>query len=384
MLASGSVNGSIRTWAFTDSSLEKSTELLRHDGVVEYISWNPQEENTLVSGSKDGTLRLWDSRSSSCSAIIPVNGHVLSIAWQLNGYGLAVGTREDQLIFVDSRKTSVVASRKCNQELNEIAFLSDDILLMGVGVRGTSDEGQVVAIGINDSLAGEQIELARVRAHTASVLQLKLSNSREKFCTGSADSVVCVWDKNTLSVESIFDRGKGQIRATSWSHDDSLLAISSGGREDTTKMLEVCRVEGGTQIMSLELPCVVTHCAWSPKTLALAYAIDDVKSEESSDAGSSSKASSNLGADPYSIRIICPSHDVLDTDRSEGQEAETPKAPVEKKSISANVPTVDRRALRTSHTPISDTVWRAGGRSVRDRDGRGDYWRDYSWPSRRH
>ena len=61
------------------------TTLSSHQGWVVCVNWSPVDENQLLSGSYDSTLKLWDVRSSKLPlyTISAHEGKVLCSDWSL-------------------------------------------------------------------------------------------------------------------------------------------------------------------------------------------------------------------------------------------------------------------------------------------------------------
>lgn len=78
--------------------MKNSTDLRGHTGSIERVAWNPTKEAELASVSSDGTCRLWDVRSKTCIATIPLGGEGLTVAWASDGSLALVGRKVGWLI----------------------------------------------------------------------------------------------------------------------------------------------------------------------------------------------------------------------------------------------------------------------------------------------
>jgi WD40 repeat protein len=333
LLATGGADTTVRTWQIDSAGASRGSEALRgHTGNVDALAWSPSDANALASGASDRSVRLWDTRSSKASGSVPIKGVPLSMGWRSDGL-LAVGTKEDAMHLIDTRKGAVVHTHQFPQELNEFAFTPSGLCYCAMGIRGVAvDEGLVGVFAIPSlpsttaaagttataatavpstagsgsgapssapSLAASAVsgpstaastssttasspplsvdELARVRGHTSSIVVLRFDPTYKHFATGAGDSIVCIWDAAEVACVRTIDRAESQIRGLSFSHNGAHLAIASGDRDDATKTLEVVRVADGTRIKSFTAKNGVNFLGWSPHGNILAYAMDDGK-----------------------------------------------------------------------------------------------------------
>ncbi|KAK2804877.1 hypothetical protein FQN49_008841, partial [Arthroderma sp. PD_2] len=66
LIATGSVDRTLRIWNPERPDVRYSTELRGHSSGIEQVAFNPVKESELASCSKDGTVRFWDVRAKNC------------------------------------------------------------------------------------------------------------------------------------------------------------------------------------------------------------------------------------------------------------------------------------------------------------------------------
>jgi len=84
--------------SFTDGVVVKMT-LSSHSGWVTSAAWSPSSNFTIVSGSHDQTLKVWDIRSSTpLHTIAAHEGKVLAVDW-VKDYIMSGGTDNKMKLF---------------------------------------------------------------------------------------------------------------------------------------------------------------------------------------------------------------------------------------------------------------------------------------------
>lgn len=110
LIATGSVDRTLRIWNPEKPQVKNSTELRGHTGAIERVAWNPTKEAELGSVSSDGTCRFWDVRSKTCTATVPLGGEGLTIGWASDG-SLALAGRK-----VTYSLGRITSNRSCYHE----------------------------------------------------------------------------------------------------------------------------------------------------------------------------------------------------------------------------------------------------------------------------
>jgi WD40 repeat protein len=285
-------------------AVRRGEELKGHalPAAVDAVAWCSTSPAVLASGATDRSVRLWDTRvgGARCTAAAGTRGQALSLAWTPDGSGVVMGARDDTLIVLDVRRMGAapaagaarggggggggggapalpvaapLATLSFKEELNEFAFSPrTGLLFLGLGLP---DEGSVGIYSLGGGGSGFS-EVARVKAHTAPVTHLRFSPDGARFATGSGDACVCVWDAEEVAVARVFDRAEAQIRSLSWSRDGAHVAVASGDKEESAKVLEVVRVADGSRVAVVAGGGggVVNHAAWAPHAAVLAFAAE--------------------------------------------------------------------------------------------------------------
>ncbi|KAL0491142.1 GATOR complex protein [Acrasis kona] len=80
LIATAPTNGKVVIWNINSRSsgkLEKQYD--QHTRTVNSIDWSPKDDAILLSGSQDGTIKLWDIRQPQCAKTFACNSEVRSV-----------------------------------------------------------------------------------------------------------------------------------------------------------------------------------------------------------------------------------------------------------------------------------------------------------------
>ncbi|KAG9003153.1 hypothetical protein FRB93_011233 [Tulasnella sp. JGI-2019a] len=196
-------------------------------------TWSPNSQR-IVSGSKDGTLRLWDPPTGS-----PIGepwkfhtGKVNCVAWSPDGKMIVSGSDDRTLQLWDAiTGARVQACTGHNHAVLSVAWSPDGTRI----VSGSAD----CTLRIWDPSAGVSIGEAW-NGHVNWIQCVAWSPDSKKIASGSRDHTIRVWDSST-----------GAVIGEPWSEDsDYGLAWSPDGKriisaaqDDTLRLWDVCSRE---------------------------------------------------------------------------------------------------------------------------------------------
>jgi WD40 repeat protein len=233
-----------------------------HGGPVSSVAWSPDGQR-LVSGSWDGTARVWDPKTGkellTFGQTQPDKTHNTSVAWSPDGQKVAT---ESKVWDVASGRESLILPD--SGEVNSISWSANgELLAMGgwgyLGIRSPHTGKELFRLGLNGG--GPSFALSRDGERLVAV-------SAGKTSTGKISSIyntATVWEvaKHKQSVTISDDRGISQV---GFSPDGKRLA--TGNDYGTVKVWDV---GSGKELLALAgHVSVISRVAWSPDGKRLA------------------------------------------------------------------------------------------------------------------
>ncbi|KAI0405412.1 quinon protein alcohol dehydrogenase-like superfamily [Xylaria palmicola] len=144
------------------------------------------DENKIITGSRDKTIRIWDMRTLQCRLVIgpPEVVNETSILFDPNGKPIHYASS------VDNQRSNpsvpVTVSFPVHHKASILCLQYDDDIL----VTGSSDSTCIVY-----SVKSGYRPVRRLQWHTAAVLDLAFDDKHIVTC--SKDITICVWDRET-------------------------------------------------------------------------------------------------------------------------------------------------------------------------------------------
>ncbi|RYP37668.1 hypothetical protein DL767_002841 [Monosporascus sp. MG133] len=144
------------------------------------------DENKIITGSRDKTIRIWDMHTLQCRLVIgpPEVVNETSILFDPNGKPLHFASLPDNERMNPS--VPVTVSFPTHHKASILCLQYDDDIL----VTGSSDSTCIVY-----SVRSGYRPVRRLQAHTAAVLDLAFDDKHIVTC--SKDISICVWDRET-------------------------------------------------------------------------------------------------------------------------------------------------------------------------------------------
>jgi WD40 repeat protein len=148
------------------------------------------EEQTLVSGSKDGSLRVW--RIESGKETVMAKAHppgVRAVVFSPDGKQIASGGWDSRVKVWDSASGKNLREFKTERVVQAVAWSPD-----GKYIAAGCDGGTVVVWNMS-----EPEDRVVLRGHVSAVSAVKFVERESILISGSADGRVCIWSTDDWS-----------------------------------------------------------------------------------------------------------------------------------------------------------------------------------------
>jgi len=238
-------------------------QLNGHGGWVTSIAAPADDNGTILSGSRDGSVIQWqvdahpDETGACGHAQRRMDGHsnfVQDVQISTDGaFGLSASW--DNTLRLWDLKTGQSPCRFVGHanDVMSCAFSPDNRQI----ISGSRDK----SVRMWNTLGQEKFNISSANAHTDWISCTRFSPNPQNgvFVTGSYDKLVKVWDASELSHQYDLSGHEGYVNTVTMSPDGSLCA--SGGKDGTAMLWDLHK---GENLYSLEGSDVIHELCFSP------------------------------------------------------------------------------------------------------------------------
>ncbi|KAI3113559.1 hypothetical protein CBS147330_9834 [Penicillium roqueforti] len=260
LLASGSVDNTVRLWDTATGSLQQTLE--GHSAPVWSVAFSP-DGRMLASGSDDNIVRLCDPVTGALQQTL--EGHsdwVRSVAFSPDGRLLASGSNDNTVRLWDLATGALQKTLEGHSGLVWSVVFSPDGRLLASGSHDNT-------VRLWDPVTGALQET--LKGHSWWVWSVAFSPDGRLLASGSHDKTVRLWDPAMGAIHEALEGHSGQIKSVVFSPDGRLLA--SGSHDNTVRLWNP--VTGALQQTLEGHSGWVWSVAFSPDSRLLASGSDD-------------------------------------------------------------------------------------------------------------
>ncbi len=254
-LASGSKDQTVRLWSIAD---KKPLHTFKgHTDFMPSVAFS-SDEQLLASNSADNTVRLWSVAEKK--PLPSFEGHtdyVASVAFSSDGQTLASGSHDNTVrLWSVAKKKQLPSFEGHASSVKGVAFSSD---------------GQTLASGGDNTVwlwsVAEKKTLYSFKGHTEEVTSVAFSSDGQTLASGSDDKTVRLWDVAKRKPLYTFKGHAHGVTSVAFSSDGQTLA--SGSSDNTVRLWSVaeekllCELEGDCSfVFSVAFSSVTQMLAW--------------------------------------------------------------------------------------------------------------------------
>ncbi len=238
-LLSGSADGSMRLW---DVATSRSLVLQGHQGSVRAVSMASQFA-LAASGGEDGTVRVWDLRSGQCMRVL--EGHEGAVR------AVAITPRGDAIVSAGDDGTLRLWSTGGGEALQGSEGVVQTLALNADGtvLYTGSDSGALNRWDV----AARQVTATQA-AHSGTVRDVALAPDGRTLLSGGDDQVVRSWDPGTLAPNGALEGSRAPILSVQASLDRGTVVAACQDKSirfwdtATGQCVRTLDVEGATPV----------------------------------------------------------------------------------------------------------------------------------------
>ncbi|KAL6824147.1 WD40-repeat-containing domain protein [Trichoderma camerunense] len=258
-IISGSEDGTIKIWDRATSQCIAT--LTGHSGPIQRFAWSPIVQS-LASASDDGTVKIWNVATGEC--ILTLNDHIggaNGVAWSPDGKRLATSDDNAIKIWNPATKQCVFTLGGHDNRINSIVWSPDGTKLISASADTT--------LKIWSLATGQCI--TTFEGHSDEVLSVAWSPDTVHIASGSNDNSIKVWDEATGNCTLTLNGHNSAVRSIAWS--PNTIRLASASLDNTIKIWDT---SSGQCTITLEgHEQSVTEVSWSPDGAWLVSASDD-------------------------------------------------------------------------------------------------------------
>ncbi|MFJ2215884.1 hypothetical protein ACIQVO_23780 [Streptomyces sp. NPDC101062] len=225
-LVTGLRDGTVRLWDVPARTVDAT--LTGHTAAVSSLALGP-DGRTLATGAEDGSARLWDMVSGRLTATLPGSGAgPAQVSFDRGGRALAVAKEGGTV------RVREAATGRTRAVLTSDHLLGDGPVALGAGGSTLAAAGTDRTVRLWDTASGAL--RATLIGHTGNVRTLEFSPDGTSLATAGEDNSARLWDVATGSPHAVLTGHTETVDRVAFSPDGHTLATV--GQDETVRLWE--------------------------------------------------------------------------------------------------------------------------------------------------
>ncbi len=198
---------------------QQPSTLMGHGGEVNTIVISP-DGKTIISGSDDKTLKIWDLNSQKL--LRTLEGHTNWV------YAIAIGG-DSQTIVSGSKDKTIKLWQLAGQQTRTLTGHTSYVNSVAI----SPDRTKIASGSYDKTVKVWNLKTGRVetlKGHYREVLTVAISADGKKIVSGGVDKTLIIWDVATLKAQSVLTGHNSDVNAIALSSDNQQIASVSDDR----------------------------------------------------------------------------------------------------------------------------------------------------------
>ncbi len=213
IIVSGSEDGTVKLWRQNGTLMRT---LSGHKDKVNSATFSP-DGKIIASGSQDGTVKLWNQDGTLINTLYAHKGRVISVSFSSNGT-LASGSQDGTVKLWKLDGTLITILPAHSHSVSSISF---------------SPDGKIIAFGTEEGTVElrkwDGTLIKNLSGHKGWVTSVSFSPEDKIIASGSDDGTVKLWKPDGNLIRTIQGH-TARINTVSFSHDGEMIASSSADK----------------------------------------------------------------------------------------------------------------------------------------------------------